>query len=206
MAKQAKTQERAGRVKIRLIEFEVEGSDNSIQESLKSIAAALNRSTASHPYKTRLVTNQAGQDFDDYEEVEDPEEEAEEQPLEGTATRAPRVQKRPATPNILDINFADVSPTLKEFVAEKGPKQILQRYLVIAYWYKHTRGISDLTQDHFFTAFRHLQWTVPKDPSGPVKDLRHKRRTQMGAGTTPGTSTINHIGENIVLEMKNVGD
>jgi hypothetical protein len=204
MVKQAKANERAGRVKIRLIEFEVEGGDQSIQESLKSIAAALNRNS-SPVYKPRLVGNQSSPEGEEYEE-ETEEEDGEESIEVGTSSRVSRPARRPPTPNILDINFSDVNPTLKEFVSEKGPKQVLQKYLVIAYWLKHFKAIADLTQDHFFTAFRHLQWTVPKDPGGPIKDLRHKRRTQMGSGTTPGTSSINHIGENIVLEMKNADE
>ena len=201
MAKQSRGQEKAGRVKIRLVEFEVEGNDQSIQESLKSIAVALNRGAPSSAARPIYIASGGGSD-QEFEE-DDLEEGDDESVIESTATRVARAPKKPPTPNILDINFTDVSPTLKEFVAEKNPRQLLQKYLVVAYWYKHTRGISDLTQDHFFTAFRHLQWTVPKDPQGPIRDLRHKRRTQMGAGSTPGTSTINHIGENIVLEMKN---
>lgn len=205
MAKLTKSPERAGKVKIRLVEFEVEGNDQSIQESLKSIAAALNRGAPSSAVKAKYLTsrNEADEELEEeqFEDVDDDEE-----VIESVSTRVPRAPKKTPTPNILDVNFADVSPTLKEFVAEKSPKLVLHKYLVIAYWYKHTRGIADLTQDHFFTAFRHLQWTVPKDPQGPIRDLRHKRRTQMGAGSTPGTSTINHIGENIVLEMKNVAE
>ena len=200
MAKQTKAPEKVGRVKIRLVEFEVEGSDQSIQESLKSIAAALNRGASPSAARPMYIGsgNQSEEEFD--EELEEGEEEG---VIESTSTRVPRTPRKAPTPNILEINFTDVSPTLKEFVAQTTPKQVLQKYLVVAYWYKHTRGITDLAQDHFFTAFRHLQWTVPKDPSGPIRDLRHKRRTQMGAGSTPGTSTINHIGENIVLEMLN---
>lgn len=200
MAKQTKATEKVGRVKIRLVEFEVEGNDQSIQESLKSIAAALNRGTSPSAARPMYIGsgNQSEEEFD--EELEEGEEEG---VIESSSTRVPRTTRKAPTPNILEINFTDVSPTLKEFVAQTTPKQVLQKYLVVAYWYKHTRGIADLAQDHFFTAFRHLQWTVPKDPAGPIKDLRHKRRTQMGPGSTPGTSTINHIGENIVLEMLN---
>ena len=204
MAKQTKNVERAGRVKIRLVEFEVEGNDQSIQESLRSIAAALNRGTSQSAVKTKYLAS-AGDGEDEIVD-EDPIEDADDDVIQSTSTRVASAPKRIPTPSILDINFSDVSPTLKDFVADKGPKAVLHKYLVVAYWFKHTRGISDLTHDHFFTAFRHLQWTVPKDPQQPIRDLRHKRRTLMGGGSTPGTSTINHIGENIVLEMKNVAE
>jgi len=102
---------------------------------------------------------------------------------------------------LTEINFNDVTPTLKEFAGTKMPKTDMHRYLVIAYWFKHYKSTPDVTPDHFFTAFRHLQWTVPTDPASPIRDLRHKRRTQLSSGATQGTSTINHVGEEIVLAM-----
>jgi hypothetical protein len=41
-----------GKVKFRVIDFELEGSDESLQESLRSIVSALNRPSASAPVRT----------------------------------------------------------------------------------------------------------------------------------------------------------
>jgi len=199
-----------GKVKIRVIEFEVEGSDATMQESLKSITAALNRGMTATPPPTRAVRyvqppaapQLDGADGGDAEEdaavsgVEDADEMAASPPTKKSS--APR--KLP-TPKVVDVSFNDASPTLKEFVAEKKPDNDLRKYLVIAYWYKHHKSIGDLTVDHFFTAYRHLGWAVPRDPGMPIRDLRHKKRTQFGGGKERGTCVINHVGEEVVLQM-----
>lgn len=207
MAKQKGTTDQAGRVKIRLIEFEVEGSDSTMQESLRSITAALNRSIAPPPSPPRMKYLQApsaapDDESDAGQEADDEAAAADEDSGVVDTSKKPTAPRKPPTMKLLDkINFIDVSPTLKDFVAEKAPQTDLSRYLVIAYWFKHHRGTPDLTPDHFFTAYRHLQWTVPADPGAPIRDLRHKRRTQLSKGSTHGTSTINHVGENIVMGM-----
>jgi hypothetical protein len=43
MGKQPPKADQNGKMKVRIIEFELEGSDMSLQESLKSITAALSR-------------------------------------------------------------------------------------------------------------------------------------------------------------------
>jgi hypothetical protein len=207
VAKQSgKSAEQSGKVKIRVIEFEVEGSDSTMQESLKSITAALNRGMTASPATRVRYVQPAPQLEDgtaaDAAEPEGEEVEGESEPaVTPAAPRRVTSPRRPPAPKLLDIQFSDVSPTLREFVASKAPKNDLQRYLVIAYWYKHHRGTEEVNQDHFFTAFRHLQLTVPRDPRMPIRDLRHPKRTQFSAGKTRGSSVINHVGENIVLEM-----
>lgn len=199
MAKQSKSSGHTGKVKIRVIEFEVEGSDDTMQESLKSITAALNKGmTAAQPNRVRYIPapNQQEEELEE-QELEDLEEEGQPQ----AATRKPSTPKKPPTTKLLEISFTDTTPTLKDFIADKSPKSVLQKALVIAYWYKHYKQIPEITADHLFTAYRHLQWTVPRDPGQAIRDLRHKRRTQLTAGSTPGASTINHIGENIVMQM-----
>jgi len=195
----------AGKVKIRVIEFEIEGNDTTMQESLKSITAALNRGMTSQQPAARQVRyvpapSAADEDADQVEDSVEADAEVEDAPVSAAPRRAPVAKKVP-TPKLLDIRFQDGTPSLKEFMAEKKPTNELQRYLVIAYWFKHSLQTNDLTADHFFTAYRHLGLQVPRDPMAPVRDLRHKRRTQMGQGTTAGTSAINHIGENLVEQM-----
>ena len=211
MAKPTKPNgDQPGKVKIRVIEFEVEGSDATMQESLKSITAALNRGMTASPPPARTVRyvppstapQLDGADLGDADEeaadsvVEDAEE-----------VRAPAAAKKPTaprklpTPKVIEVNFNDASPTLKAFAAEKKPDSDLKKYLVIAYWFKHSKSITDLTADHFFTAYRHLGWTVPRDPGMPIRDLRHKKRTQFGGGKERGTCVINHVGEEVVLQM-----
>lgn len=207
MAKPKNASEQAGKVKIRVIEFEVEGSDATMQESLKSITAALNRGMTAIPPPSRVRYVQPlahhPEDGVDGVEVEDDEvDDVGDTDVTAHAPRRPPQPKKPRSMKLLtEINFNDVTPTLKEFAGERSPNNEMQRYLVIAYWFKHYRSVPDLTPDHFFTAYRHLQWPVPTDPAAPIRELRHKRRTQFSSGASHGTSTINHVGEEIVLAM-----
>lgn len=199
MAKQSKPSGQAGKVKIRVIEFEVEGSDETMQESLKSITAALNKGmTAAQPSRVKYIT--APHQQEDQPEEHELDDSEEEEPT-AAAVRKPSSPKKPPPTKLLEISFTDTTPTLKEFITEKSPKSVLHKALVIAYWYKHYKKTPEITSDHLFTAYRHLQWTVPRDPGQAIRDLRHKRRTQLTAGSTPGASVINHVGENIVMEM-----
>jgi hypothetical protein len=206
MSKPKSASDQPGKVKIRVIEFEVEGSDATMQESLKSITAALNRGMIATPPQPRVKYLQSPA----HEPEDGSSSEAEDGEIDGleaidVAAQAPRrstLPKKPRSMKLLtEINFNDAAPTLKEFASERSPKSDMHRYLVIAYWFKHHKATPDLTPDHFFTAYRHLQWSVPADPTAAIKDLRHKRRTQLSSGASHGTSTINHVGEEIVLAM-----
>jgi hypothetical protein len=109
---------------------------------------------------------------------------------------------KPTVVKVLDgINFTDTQPTLKDFYESKNPTSELSKYLVVAYWYKNTRGIPDLTPDHFHTAFRALKVATPKNALQPIRDLRNARNGKFTGGETKGTCTIHHIGETVVEEM-----
>lgn len=71
---------------------------------------------------------------------------------------------------------------------------------MIAHWFKNTKSIVDLTPDHFFTAYRYMGWAAPTDPVKVIGNLRSQAIGHFSAGSTRGTSTINHVGEREVLE------
>lgn len=206
MAKNPKQSEQAGKVKFRIIEFELEGSDASLHESLKNIATAFMRtpnqaSVKAVRYDQRSVEESAIPVGDEVVEPDGSEEEQEAEAQSPRKAAQPRKAKPVAVKLLQEIRFDDLSPTLKEFCLEKSPKSELAKYLVIAYWFKNYRGIPDFTPDHFYTAYRFLNWSIPRDPGQPIRDLRHPRRAHLSGGQSVGTSTINHIGENIVNEM-----
>lgn len=210
MAKSGKPSEQSGKVKFRIIEFELEGSDTTLQDSLKNIAAAFLRSGTATSKPIKYENNRqlegdpsaAGDDVDVEVDSNDIEDVASIPKTKKSAT-----SKKVSPAKILtDIRLDDVSPTLKEFCAKKSPSSDLSKYLVIANWFKHYKNLPDLTPDHFHTAYRFLGWSTPRDPAQPIRDLRHSRRGKFSAGSSPGTSTINHVGENSVTEMGNTGE
>lgn len=195
-----------GKVKFRVIEFELEGSDESLHDGLKNLAAALLRS--GNASGTRQINHSpripAGADGSATEQGDNEVEEevVEVDDVEPLVVKRPAASRRPVAVKVLDgIAFDDVSPSLPEFFSSKKPANVLDKYLVIAYWYKNYRKITDLTVDHFHTALRYLNQATPKDAMQPIRDLRHRKRGKFSGGKMAGTCTINHVGENAVRDL-----
>jgi hypothetical protein len=108
---------------------------------------------------------------------------------------------RQPQPVELDLISGDVP--LKAFMEKKNPTADVKRYLAIAYWLKQYRGLNEITMDHAYTCYRHMGtgWNVPKDASGPLRQMKKKQYGWMASGSTPGSFAINHLGENEVNNM-----
>ena len=212
MAKTPKSApEQEGEISVSIVKFTMKGSDASLQKGLDSIKAAFAQAgfgvipeprQIRHTNARQALAAAEDEQFETVDELqqEDEIEDAEEAPA--PVPRKPAAPRKQPNYKILpEIRIDDVSPTLSEFVLERHADSELKRYLVIAYWFKHTKKIEDLTTAHWFTAYKLLGWTPPKDPAQPVADLRHTRRQNLSAGATKGTWTINNIGENIVMGL-----
>src|SRR5688572_23665370 len=97
MATKPKTSETVGKVKFRVIEFELEGTDASLQESLKNLAVALNRGNAVPPARQlRATTKQIEANGEAEPEVEAEDAEVvDEQETEAPAPRPAAPRKPP---------------------------------------------------------------------------------------------------------------
>lgn len=197
--------EGSGKIKFRFVEFEMDGADGSLEEGLKSIAAALSRGIGPANGAQRLLRNDSArpalqvppedQDIDE-SEIEDAT------PASSPGAPRARSARKVATRKILeDFKLDDVQPTLRDFAATKNPKSDYSKYLVIAYWAKTYKKMEELTPDHFFTAYRALGWGTPKNPVQPIRDLINPRTGKFSAGSAPGNGKINHIGEQVVIDM-----
>jgi hypothetical protein len=101
-----------------------------------------------------------------------------------------------------ELNLTTAPIKLTDFVAEKGnPTETLDRYLVLAAWFKVHFGTEEITADHMFTAYRHLGWqsAMPNDPTQPLRDLKAKKNWFDKGGK--GAYKINWSGENTVSKM-----
>jgi hypothetical protein len=193
-------------VKVRIIDFEMSGSDQSLQESLQTIAAAFSRGNQTVQVSRRLSNNnvQGQSDSSDINPDVGGEESHEIKDVEvrgpvPSERRSHTARKAPVVKILNDVVFTNTVPTLKEFYEEKRPGKVIKStYLVVGYWYKHHGGIEELTADHFHTAFRHIGFATPKDALQPMRDLKNPRDGRMMNGNAPNTSIINHLGENFV--------
>lgn len=187
------------KVKFRVFEFEMDGSDDSIQDTMKTLAAALTRGGHGAAPVARRMKSEAPASLPGTAEVEaeeeyDGEEEAE---VEDVVAKAPAAQKKPKkvqTYEILDdIRFDETKVTLVDFVAQYNLKSDLKRYLAIALWFKDYLKLSEINVRHWYTAFKYLKWSMPDVPAQPIRDLRANKT--LSKGTAVGHSFINHIGE-----------
>lgn len=208
--------EQEGEISVSMVKFTMKGSDATLQKGLDTIKAAFAQAGFVGVTERRLPSQSSiKQDPTPVESVdaEFVDEARDAADIEDVTLVAPPVQKKSAIlkkqPNyrvLSEIYIDDVSPALAEFVLERHADTELGRYLVIAYWFKHIKKLEDLTVEHWFTAYKLLGWTPPKDPGQPVADLRSKRRQHLSAGKEKGTSTINNVGESIVMGLSKASD
>ena len=195
------------KVKFKYVEFELEGGNTSLQESLRSLAASLSRggrTVAVLPQKAATPHSNgasAPEEVDPQQDLfSESDEQLEEIPNEApTPTRASRSGKVRA-PQILDLDLTSGSMPLAKFCQEKAPDSDIAKYLVIAAWLKQFREISAVSIDHIHTCYRHLGWYTPKNPLQPLIDLK-KKKSWLNKADGKGEYAINHVGENEVAKM-----
>lgn len=207
--KQAPEQE--GEISVSMVKFTMKGSDASLQKGLDTIKAAFVQAgfgvVPEPKQQLRGPAPRLPPANGEEPETEFVEEIQQDLPEDATPAAAPASKKSSAPkkpPNfkiMKELNFDDVTPTLADFVAEKKPKTHLDRYLCIAYWFKHEKQVEDLTTEHFFTAYMHYRWSLPANAATPIADLRHAKRQLFVAGKETGYSTIANSGERQVMEM-----
>lgn len=194
------------KVKFRVIEFEVEGSNASIQESLRSISATLGRPRPGAATAARLapVPAPAAASEDDAEHLVDDGSELDgQEAVEETPTARPpraRTARRVVTPEVLDLDIESGPMPLREFVNSKNPTTDPKRFLTIAYWFKEYRQTPIVTAAHIYTCYRLLDWSTPDDIGQPLRDLKNKRKV-FNKGPADGEYEINLIGLNEVKRM-----
>lgn len=195
----SKSEAQSGKMKVRIIEFELEGSDTSLQESLKSITAALARPSVNTGSRAtvRIETAKSGDipASNSSDEFEDEVEDATVIEATPSSPRKPRKSGKIASPSLVDVRFDDVDPSFANFVSEKDPKNDTQKYLCAAYWLKMHKDVHEVSIDHMYTAFRSMNWALPANPIQPMRELAAKRDGRFSKGTEKGHYKINHIGE-----------
>lgn len=199
MAKSSSQGER-GRVKFRVVEFELEGSDGSLQDALRNLANALGGNKVSYkaigPAKGGAAASPALPDVDADEPEADEADDAPE-PVRRSKAGKPSVSASPEIVKDLDLTSGDVP--LKAFLEAKKPEGENKRYLAVAHWLKEHRKLESVGMDHVYTAYRSMGWNVPKDALMPFRNL--KQSGWVGKGAARGEYSINHVGEGVVNNM-----
>jgi len=186
---------RGGTSKVRLIVFEAEVSDGDLSQFTHAIQNAL------QPRQPALRVVQApsaaalpsGEVADDVL-VEEDDELAPVTPRPRPArNNKPRVAK---TPTVLDDIDVTSDPSLKDFVGQFDLSSMVDKYLVVALWFRDARSTPSITVDHVYTCFKLLGWsTSSNDFAKPLRNLRDEQSFKGGSRegfslTLPGAGKI----------------
>jgi hypothetical protein len=206
-----------GRVKLRWMELDVEGGNADLVEGFKSLANALAGSASATAPPRALVPGAAVSSTStavlENPNVEDPgptpvttTETVEDLPPETISDDRPGPPRRRAAPRaprfLSDLDLTKAGVQLSDFVREKNPEGDMDRFAVIAVWFKQQLGVEEVTIDHMFSAYQALGWQaqLPDDPSQTFRNLKNNRNW-FDSGSKRGAYKINWNGENAVNKM-----
>jgi hypothetical protein len=201
----------------RTVQFSMENitSESVVSEGLRGLANALAGRNLTDPAR-RLPKNTGGSSaavIDLEEETETPEQEealdqeetdVDDQDGARDAAAKPKKVAKPKAPKLLPTPvLSDAKVSLADFMAQKGATEMMDKYAVVAVWYKEQFQITDMNIDRIFTAFKHLgqESQLPTAIAKPLSNLTYNRKW-FDKGKTPGTFTINWLGEDSVGKMK----
>jgi hypothetical protein len=195
-----------GKVRVRVIEFDMEGNNQTLRDSIRDIVGAIGKA----PQIVRVnapaqlpKANEAGEIVSEVvttEEVLGTEEDNDlSDELGSVSTR--RARSTPRTPELLDLNLRAGTPPLKEFLDKLTPESVIDRYVAIAYWLKNQLQIGEVTADHIHTGYRHMGWQTPTDAAQPLRSMKARSYQYVKAGSKSGAFVISHVGDNRVMAL-----
>lgn len=191
------------RSKMRIVVVDLEGSDQTVQEGLRTITSTVGRGL----YAPRILlqpmplpSGGTSEDLTPAQQVLDLDGDTMSAELGATATSPsprPRRARRHVTPEVLDLDLDSGEMPFRRFAELKAPQNHFRRFLVIGAWLKQYRGENSITPDHIYTCYRAMKWSNPRDFGQPFRD---SKRTYgwWNNGPRDNTWEINHIGLNDV--------
>jgi hypothetical protein len=203
------TNEDRAKVKFRVIEFELEGGNANVENSIRQLAHAFTNHGSGGP--ARVATPRppkelsAGAPAEDIDEVAGEAEYIEPTDVEigapPTKPAKPRTAYKPRTPlYIHDLDLTGkAGTTFKAFAAQKSPKRGTERYLVAAFWLKEHGNSPTINIDKAYTCYRTVDW--PTNQSDWDMNLRTQVKTDRFRRVNPGEYAITPKGEDVVREM-----
>jgi hypothetical protein len=194
-----------GKMRIRFFEVDLEGSDETLLESVRNAAILANRGGPVRVIKQLGATTNPAHEAT----MEGPSEEpvfAEEQLFDSDASGAAQSLKTKrsarsyATPEVLDIDLKGGAISFAAYVDTAKPDDTTKKYLIVAAWLKEHRQISSIDANHVYTCFRAAGWGVQKDLLQPFRDGKRQGYFKT-AGR--GAYEITHIGLDVVHKLTN---
>jgi len=195
------------------LDLDMEGvTSDAVADGLKSIANALAGKAALAPGRTLprstasatvVEQNEEPEPTEESEIEEETPEEISEDALRDDDTPRPRRRPAPKAPSFLsDVDLTKAKVQLADFVQKKNPGGDMERFAVIAAWFKDELSTDEITIDHIFTAYKALQWQaqLPDDPGQTFRNLK-SNKNWFDSGSKRGAYKINWNGINSVNKM-----
>lgn len=204
MAKDKKSETSPKPSKMTVMLFQLEGSDETLQEGFRTINNAIDKlanpvvrvlpPSAAKALASARNGDEAESQVLDAEFEEAPADADEPSSSQEKATK-PKSSGAgtPRQPKVLDIDLKAGSTPLREYLEQKKPTTDNRKYLLIAAWMKDNLNLGEVTIDHIYTAYRHMGWTSRKDVGGPLRSMK-SQNGWFGKGKGKGAYVINHIG------------
>lgn len=187
-----------GKMRVRFVEFELEGGDETLQESLKAITSVVNAPKRAIP-ALKVVAPPSAETSTDEAAVEEEPEFALESEEPAKADRKTRGARTYPSPKVVALPEGKV--TFVDYLAGfKEPSNPRQRYLLTLGYLKEV-GVEEADADHVYTCFRKAGWPAGRaDFSQPLRDLRVDQL--VGRGEKSGSFPLNHLGIDAINKLK----
>ncbi len=209
---------RDDKAKVSVFFAQIEGGDGTIQDGLRTLAAALGRVTQQSPLLRQTRPQLPASNKDDgavrqrrlFDEQDPPDDVQEDDVLElpdveGLGEQTPTRPKdsRPrksATYKMLgELDLRQIGKqSLKEYFAEKRPSDQKSQIAVIVPYLTKIAGETNVDYDHLYTCFREVGEKVPLDLRSTVRDASRIKgwidtsNSKAFRLTTAGENFVNH--------------
>lgn len=196
-----------GKMRVRFIEFELDGKDETLQESLKTIATVVNppRRSPAALGPVSMKTDDAKKKAPDAEPPAqdafqfDPPDTTEEETTPSSEQPRPRGPRTYTSPTVIALPEAAGKRPIDEYIASYRCETLRDKYL-LALGYLSEIGIQEATADHVYTCFRKLEWGIQKDFAQPLRALRRSQHVERNS--KPGLFVLNHVGHDAIRELR----
>jgi hypothetical protein len=202
------------KAKVRVFFAEVEGNNESVQDALKTMVAAMSRpvrvisDTRLDGKETVLLENaETVQELGPIEEPSDTDALVEDtlgQPARKARGTGIKKDRNAGLDLVPDLNFRpDGKETLKEFFQQKAPANDLAAVVVIVYYFQHVMGLNKIGTSHVMTALKEVGKAIPADLRQTIRNVKKTRMwinfsdTDDLKMTTQGDNFVEHeMGKN----------
>jgi hypothetical protein len=192
------------KVKFRVIEFELEGGNTAVENSVRNLTNAITQKNGAGALpKPAFRTNGNGPALPAASAEPEGAETAEnlegmhvgEEEMVAPTPAKSRGSRKPPVPQVIDIDLTSGDMPFAKYCEGKNLTTDTNKYLLCAAWSKEHRNTPMVTDDHIYTIFKFMKWPIQADVTAPLRSMK-----KQGWFTNPerGKYAINHIGENEV--------